>query len=54
LRRLDLLPMPLTVPIWVACHEDLSHVPRIRTVMRAVRKALRDRRDWLMTGDDAT
>jgi DNA-binding transcriptional LysR family regulator len=53
LRRLDLLPAPLTVPIWVACHEDLSHVPRIRTVMRAVRKALRDRRDWLLTGDDA-
>jgi DNA-binding transcriptional LysR family regulator len=53
-----LVPMPevlkgLSVPIWVACHADLSDVPRIRVVRSRLAQAL-ERQAARLLGSAAT
>ncbi|MEZ5912024.1 MAG: LysR family transcriptional regulator [Paracoccaceae bacterium] len=38
-RHRDVIP-PMTVPVWVACHSDLSNAPRIRAVHDALVEGL--------------
>lgn len=47
LLRVSELPADYSVPIWVACHEDLTGVPRLDAVRRYLTEALNDRHDLL-------
>jgi DNA-binding transcriptional LysR family regulator len=48
LNRVGELPDDCRVPIWVACHEDLTGVPRLSAIRRYLLEALNARRDDLL------
>ena len=47
LRRLGQVPEAFSVPIWVACHEELNGVARLRAVRQHLVCAFRERTDKL-------
>lgn len=47
LTRVDEVPEAFHVPIWVACHEDLIGVPRIRAVRHYLTEALNQQAEQL-------